>query len=150
MGIAGGLIIGMLLWFFPSRRSEGVSANRTVLIVGFALMFLFGSALLEFPGAGALGVLCMGATAGYGWGDAGKQPVENVMGILWTLFQPLLFGLIGAEVKIEYLDKNLVASGIGTLAVGLVVRCCVTYLVVLGNNLNVKEKLFCVISWLPK
>ena len=62
------------------------------------------------------------------------------MGILWTLFQPMLFGLIGAEVKVSYLDKNLVASGIGTLCVGLVVRCLMTYVVVMGNGLNVKEK----------
>ena len=150
MGISAGLLTGMLLWYLPSRRSAGVSANRSILIIGFALMYLFGSGLLEFPGAGALSVLCMGATAGYGWGEAGKQPVEHVMGVLWTLFQPMLFGLIGAEVKISYLDRNLVASGVATLAVGLVVRCAVTYIVVLGNNLNLKEKLFCVISWLPK
>ena len=35
------------------------------------------------------------------------------MGVLWTIFQPLLFGLIGAEVIIEYLDANLVGKNLG-------------------------------------
>merc|ERR1712048_408833 len=66
------------------------------------------------------------------------------------LFQPLLFGLIGAEISIDYLDKNLVGLGIASLCIGLIVRIAVTYAVVLGNNFAVKEKLFCAIAWLPK
>ena len=40
--------------------------------------------------------------------------------------------------------------GIATLAIGLVLRILVTYSVLFGNNLNVKEKLFIALSWLPK
>ena len=89
MGISAGFLIGVILWYFPSRRSESSTANRCCLIICFALTLLFGSALIEFPGAGALGVLCLGATAGYGWGEHNKEPVEKVMGILWIFFQPL-------------------------------------------------------------
>ena len=32
------------------------------------------------------------------------------MGILWDIFQPLLFGLIGAEVSIKYLNPDLVGN----------------------------------------
>ena len=32
------------------------------------------------------------------------------MGVLWMLMQPLLFGLIGAEVTLDYLDGNLVGK----------------------------------------
>ena len=37
-----------------------------------------------------------------------------------------------------------------TLAIGLVLRILVTYSVVFGNKLNVKEKIFIALSWLPK
>ena len=37
-----------------------------------------------------------------------------------------------------------------TLAIGLVLRILVTYSVVFGNKLNVKEKVFIALSWLPK
>lgn len=30
------------------------------------------------------------------------------MAVVWEFFQPLLFGLIGAEVSIEYLDSALI------------------------------------------
>lgn len=150
MGLSAGLLLGMLLWYFPSKKAGDSSANRAVLLICFGIFLLFGSGHVEFPGAGALGVLCMGATAAYGWGDKGKGPVEYVMGVLWTIFQPLLFGLIGAEVSVADLDKNLIGSGLATLAIGLVIRCAVTFVVVLGNNLNLKERLFCVLSWLPK
>ena len=40
--------------------------------------------------------------------------------------------------------------GMATLAVGLVLRILVTYAVVFGNELKVKEKIFIALSWLPK
>ena len=48
------------------------TANRCVLLLSFAFLFLFGSSKVNFPGAGALGVLCLGATTAYGWGDKDK------------------------------------------------------------------------------
>lgn len=30
------------------------------------------------------------------------------MAVVWEFFQPLLFGLIGAEVSIEYMDGTLI------------------------------------------
>ncbi len=37
-----------------------------------------------------------------------------------------------------------------TLFIGLVFRIAITYIVVLGNKLTVKEKIFIALSWLPK
>lgn len=150
IGVIGGLIIGSLLWYFPWKRATNASANRSILLISFALLFLFGSNMVNFPGAGALGVLCLGATTAYGWGDKDKVPVEQVMGVLWEIFQPLLFGLIGTEVSIEYLKPNLVGYGLATLGAGLLLRFIVTYFAVFGNGFSKKEKLFCAIAWLPK
>ena len=66
------------------------------------------------------------------------------------VFEPLMFGLIGAEVKIEYMSAKLIGRGIATLAIGLMLRTLVTYLVTFGNNLKLKERLFICIAWLPK
>ena len=43
-----------------------------MLLVSFGLLSLFGSNKAELSGAGALGVLSLGAVAGYGWKDDGK------------------------------------------------------------------------------
>jgi len=113
-------------------------------------MMLFGSSVLEFPGAGALGVLSMAAIACIGWGDQAKEPIDQCCGYLWDIFQPLLFGLIGAEVKIDYLEKSLIGKAVAVLAIGLILRCTCTFIMVLGNGYNIKEKMFCVVTWLPK
>ena len=44
----------------------------------------------------------------------------------------------------------ILGRGLATLAVGLVLRIAVTYAVVFGNKLSVKEKLFISLAWLPK
>lgn len=35
-----------------------------------------------------------------------QNPMEDVVGVLWMLFQPLLFGLIGAAVKVSSLKAD--------------------------------------------
>eukprot|EP00112_Aurelia_sp_Birch-Aquarium-sp1_P023460 Seg700.2 transcript_id=Seg700.2/GoldUCD/mRNA.D3Y31 product="Sodium/hydrogen exchanger 9B2" protein_id=Seg700.2/GoldUCD/D3Y31 len=150
LGIFMGLVVGLLLSYIPNKNSKHAARNRSVLLVGFGLLSLFGSNRAELSGAGALGVLTLGAVAGYGWKDDGKRPIADVLSVLWEFFQPLLFGLIGAEVGLEYLSGELVGRGLATLAVGLVLRIAVTYAVVFGNKLSVKEKLFISLAWLPK
>ena len=44
----------------------------------------------------------------------------------------------------------LVATGIASLVVSLVIRLFTTYLGLLGNDLNLKERLFIAIAWSPK
>lgn len=37
-----------------------------------------------------------------------QAPIADAMAVVWEFFQPLLFGLIGAEVSIEYMDSTLI------------------------------------------
>jgi hypothetical protein len=39
--------------------------------------------------------------------------------VIWTFFQPLLFGLIGNEIDFDLLDLGIVGLGAGCLAVSL-------------------------------
>jgi hypothetical protein len=39
--------------------------------------------------------------------------------VMWTIFQPLLFGLIGIEIDFDLLDLRIVGLGAGCLAVSL-------------------------------
>jgi len=106
--------------------------------------------MAQFSGAGALGVLIMATVASHGWGDLEKAPVADAMAIVWEFFQPLLFGLIGAEVSIEYMDSTLVGKAFGLLTIAMVVRLIVTFFVVSGNNLSIRDKIFVAIAWSPK
>ena len=44
----------------------------------------------------------------------------------------------------------LVATGIASFVVSLVLRLFTTYLSLLGNDLNLKERMFIAIAWSPK
>jgi len=76
--------------------------------------------------------------------------VTVYVGYLWTLFQPLLFGLIGAEVSLNRIQPETVGLGLAVLCIGLVIRMITSFLVVSGLGFTVREKLFVAIAWLPK
>ena len=111
IGILWGIGWGLLLIFFPpavpnpaeSKRPTPSAGLRTLLIVGGGLLAVFGSNKADVPGAGALAVLTMGFVAGLGWrvqGYKDDNPVCKNLANLWVVFQPLLFGLIGTEIKV--------------------------------------------------
>ena len=39
-----------------------------------------------------------------------QNPIEEVVGVLWMIFQPLLFGLIAAAVQIDRLTPETVGN----------------------------------------
>ncbi|CAB1328225.1 unnamed protein product [Coregonus sp. 'balchen'] len=105
---------------------DNVVMKRSFLLLGLSVFAVFGSNVAGFPGSGGLCTLVLAFLAGLGWRRS-KVPVEDIVGIAWEVFQPLLFGLIGAEIQISELDKNTVGLGIGCLAIGLLVRVLFTF-----------------------
>lgn len=57
-------------------------------------------------------------------------------------FEPALFGVTGATIRIDELGENLdhMGIGVGILLTTGVVRIIVTGLIAFGDNLNLKEK----------
>lgn len=53
-------------------------------------------------------------------------------------------------IQIDSLEGSTVWYGMAALAVGLVFRLITSFLVVLGANLNIKERIFVALAWLPK
>lgn len=74
-----------------------------------------------------------------GW-EVEDNPVGTAFEIFWMFFEPALFGVTGASIKIGELDKHIVTVGVSILVVCGVVRICITALIAFGDNLNVKEK----------
>ncbi|XP_046900383.1 sodium/hydrogen exchanger 9B2 isoform X2 [Hypomesus transpacificus] len=151
--VAGGLLVGGLLGglirYFPSPDQKHVVMKRSFLVLGLAVFAVFGSNVAGLPGSGGLCTLVLSFLAGLGWSKA-KVPVEEVVGRAWDVFQPLLFGLIGAEIRLSKLDGHTVGLGIASLAIALLVRVLFTFVCVLCSGFNFKEKLFISLAWLPK
>uniref|UniRef100_A0A673N6B7 Cation/H+ exchanger transmembrane domain-containing protein n=1 Tax=Sinocyclocheilus rhinocerous TaxID=307959 RepID=A0A673N6B7_9TELE len=137
------MVVGCLC-LLPTTQGNLV-LKRSFLVLGLAVFALFGSNVAGIPGAGGLCTLVLTFVAAIGWGKA-KAPVEAVVEKFWHVFQPLLFGLIGAEVIITSLEVTTVSA----LFIALTVRLIVTFVVVLRAGFNLKEKVFIALAWIPK
>ena len=52
--------------------------------------------------------------------------------------------------QVSDLDSGIVGYGLLVLAIGLVIRVIVTFFVVMGGDLEPKERLFVAFAWFPK
>lgn len=66
------------------------------------------------------------------------------------IFEPILFGLTGAQIKISELEGKIVYLGLGCLIAGIVIRIGATMLCAIGSKLNLKEKVFISLSLMAK
>uniref|UniRef100_A0A2C9K2F1 Cation/H+ exchanger transmembrane domain-containing protein n=1 Tax=Biomphalaria glabrata TaxID=6526 RepID=A0A2C9K2F1_BIOGL len=153
-GVTYGIVGGVILWYIPQKTSKLQLLFRSVLLMFMGLMAIFGSIKLHWSGAGPLAALTVPFVAAVRWRsewkESSKNPVEEVLGVLWMIFQPFLFGLIGSEVDVMKLDYDVIGLGIAVLVIGLVFRISVSFLSVFFTNLNYKERLFVAMAWLPK
>lgn len=75
--------------------------------------------------------------------------LKNGFSGIWSGFEVLLFVLIGAQVDIRY-TLGAGASGLLLIFATLVFRTLAVNICLIGTNLNLKERMFCMISYLPK
>jgi hypothetical protein len=50
-----------------------------------------------------------------------QNPVATAFEIFWMIFEPILFGLTGAQIKFNELDRDTVGIGMACLITGIVV-----------------------------
>lgn len=148
-GIAAGLLLGWLLaqWF---RRVHMRDSVKVVILLSLAFLLVAAEDALEgiFPFSGLLAV--MGAGVGLQkWRAVVAQRLSLKFSKLWVAAEVALFVLVGAAVDLRYaLSAGMMAifAVLGALcfrAVGVLV--CVS-----GAHFSGKEKLFCVLGYLPK
>nr|KAG5713906.1 hypothetical protein BaRGS_024533 [Batillaria attramentaria] len=154
LGVIFGIVGGIVLWYIPQKKSKHLLFFRCTMLLSGGLLVIFGSRKVDWDGIGPLGCLTLAFVAAIRWRKETDHncmaAIADVVGVLWMLFQPLLFGLIGAAVRVDALEAKTVGLGIAVLGIGLGVRMVVAFLAVLGTNLNMKERLFVPVAWLPK
>ncbi|MBW5456812.1 sodium:proton antiporter [Clostridium sporogenes] len=78
-----------------------------------------------------------------------RDKISKGLNEIWVFAQILLFVLVGAEVNMVVAFKSGFL-GIIIIALGLIGRSIGVLISLKGSNLNKKEKLFCVIAYIPK
>lgn len=79
-----------------------------------------------------------------------QNPVAISFEIFWMIFEPILFGVTGTQIKIDELEGETVYLSIGCLLVGIILRMIGTILVGVGSKLNLKEKIFIALACMAK
>ena len=148
-GVAAGLLLGWLLaqWF---RRVHMRDSVKVVILLSLAFLLVAAEDALEgiFPFSGLLAV--MGAGVGLQrWRSVVAQRLSLKFSKLWVAAEVALFVLVGAAVDLRY---ALSAGVMAILAVlgALCFRAVGVLVCVSGAHFIPKEKLFCVLSYLPK
>jgi NhaP-type Na+/H+ or K+/H+ antiporter len=149
LGIAAGAIIGFIMvWAF--RKYHIRDTKKLLLIVGTAIMLTALENLLKdkVEIAGLLGVMTIGFIILEKMPKVGKR-LSAKLNKVWVFAEILLFVLVGAQVNIN-VAVNAGAMGIVVIFIGLIGRSIGVIISVLGTDFNWKERIFCVISYIPK
>lgn len=89
----------------PEKGDSYVVPIRTLMLFGGGLLAIFGSEMIGYEGAGPLGVVFAAFTSSYYWCKQGwspeDNPVQTAFEIFWMIFEPILFGITGATVKVN-------------------------------------------------
>lgn len=105
-GLGFGIVWGFLCKYVPEPGDAYVVPIRTLMLFGGGLLAVFGSEKIHFEGAGPLGVVFAAFTASYFWCGQGWElednPVSTAFEIFWMIFEPILFGITGASIKVGH------------------------------------------------
>ncbi len=149
LGILVGLVPGYFLyWLF--NRYDWRPPRRTLVVLGIAILLTWLEKILEprVPVASLLGVMAIGFII-----LEKSEPIAHIISQklknLWVFAELLLFVLVAAQVNVHVVWKAGLA-GTAVIMGGLVFRSIGTYVSLFGTGFSWREKLFCVVAYLPK
>ncbi|XP_019757205.1 sodium/hydrogen exchanger 9B2 isoform X1 [Dendroctonus ponderosae] len=153
-GFGFGVLFGLLLRYAPERNDKFVVPFRIIMLLAAGMAAIYFSEHLGYGGAGPLGAVVAAFVSLVFWTKQGwdieDNPASTAFEIFWMIVEPVLFGITGAQMRFEELHGTVVLIGIGILLLGVVIRIFTTLITGIGCSLNLKEKLFCALAWMPK
>ena len=155
LGVALGAAVGLLLHLFleTAYRHGCYVRNSTKVILILGLSFLLMAVETWLKGivsvSGLLAVMSMACILKIKSSEKVTKRLSAKFGKLWIAAEAILFVLVGAAVDIRC-AVQAGAAAVLMIALALVFRAVGVSICMLGTGLNRKERLFCVIAYLPK
>jgi NhaP-type Na+/H+ or K+/H+ antiporter len=149
LGILLGLVIAVIL-IYLFKRFNIRNTEKTLIILASAIILKnLGDVLSTWvPIAALVGVMVIGFVILEKMPELGMQ-LSSKFDKIWIFAEILLFVLVGAQVNI-YLAASFAVVGLTIIIIGLAARSAGVYLALAGSNLNLQEKIFCIIAYMPK
>ena len=155
LGVALGAVAGYLLggFFETAYAHKHYVRNSMKVIVVLGVAFLLMAIETWAKGivsiSGLLAVVAMACVLKLRSTTFVSKRLSEKLGKLWLAAEVLLFVLVGAAVDIRYtMNAGIVA--VVMIGIALLFRAVGVMLCMVGTQLNVKERLFCIIAYLPK
>lgn len=155
LGVLLGAAVGLLIFFLfeKSYQLEHKIRNSTKVIVmlgtAFMLMSVESIAKPYIAVSGLLAVVAMACVIKQKTDKSVSSRLSEKFGKLWIGAEVVLFVLVGAAVDVRY-TLTAGASALAMIFIALAFRAVGVCVCLIGTELNVKERLFCVIAYLPK
>lgn len=148
-GISIGLLAGMGLTVLFDKIHQR-DMVRVLIVMGCSLLLVSAEDGLSgiVPFAALIAVMCLGMAVRMKKEDLAKR-LSQTYDKLWVGAEIFLFVLVGASVQIESAKSAGLKSIVLIFGV-LLFRMIGVYLCVLGTKLNAKERLFCMLAYIPK
>lgn len=148
-----GAVIGMVLGYALAFYFQRVGVRDAVkLLVFLSVSFLLTAAEdglhTGITFSGLIAVMFMGIGLQRKKMDSAKM-LSGKFNQMWVFAEVILFTLVGASVDISYVSSAGLAAVILIFAV-LVFRMLGVCLCMAGTKLNWKERIFCMLAYMPK
>lgn len=148
-GILVGLAAGYLLAkFFEKVHIRDTSKVMILLSVSFILVTAEDYAADMIPFASLIGVMSAGISLQKKREVVAKR-LSSKFNKLWVVSEIMLFVLVGAAVDIQYAVKAGIAPVFLIFSV-LIFRMAGVFICLLKTKLNIKERAFCMLAYMPK
>lgn len=149
IGIAIGATFGIVLTLV-FKKYHLRDTKKTLILIAAAILLTGLEDMLKniVPIAALLGVMTMGFVLLEKYSKVANR-ISLKLNKVWVIAEILLFVLVGAQVNI-YVAMDSGTLGLVIITIGLLARSVGVLVSLLGTNLNAKERLFCVISYIPK
>ena len=155
LGIAAGALCGFVLaalFEYAHRKKEPIRQSlKAIIVLGTAFLLMSAEAWLEnkVPLSGLLAVMSMACVIQIRTRSVVSSDLSEKFGRLWLAAEVILFVLVGAAVDVRYtLDAGLAA--LLMILIALMFRSVGVLFCLIGTNLNRKERIYCILAYLPK
>lgn len=151
LGIAAGAGAYLLFETAFKHRLKIRGSTKAIILLGLSFMLMSIETMLKnyVAVSGLLAVVAMACVVKIKSDTRVSKRLSEKFGKLWIGAEVMLFVLVGAAVDVRY-TLTAGASAILMIFAALAVRSVGVAVCMLGTKLNMRERIFCVIAYLPK
>ncbi len=151
MGVAAGFALYLIFEISFKKNHKIRNSMKVIIILAVSFLLISAENMLKnyVAVSGLLAVVAMACVIKLKSADNVSQCLSAKLGKLWIFAEVLLFVLVGAAVDMRY-TLNAGVAVVAMIFIALLFRSVGVWVCMLETKLNIKERLFCVIAYLPK